>query len=57
MGDFCRLFTEARPMPNAADLASGWENLPNPEQVSNSQGHESRQLSGCFCPLQNQEGD
>lgn len=57
MGDFCGLFTEARPVPNAADLPGGWENFSDPEQISNPQGHESRQLPGCFCPLQNQEGD
>lgn len=57
LGDLCGLLTEARPVPNAADLPGGWEDFPGPEQISNPQGHESRQLPGCFCPLQNQEGD
>lgn len=57
LGDLCRLFTEARPVQDAPDLPSGWENFSGPEQVSKPQGHQSRQLSGGFCPLQNQEGD
>lgn len=57
LGDFCKLPAEARPVPNAPDLPGRWENLSNPEQISKHQGHQPRQLSGCFCPLQNQEGN
>lgn len=57
LGDICWVFAETRPVPNAADFPSGWENISDPEQVSDHQGYEPRQLLGCFCPLQNQKGD
>nr|XP_030720719.1 growth arrest-specific protein 2 isoform X3 [Globicephala melas] len=42
LGNFCRLFVETRPLPDAADLPCGWQDIPHPEQISNPQGHESR---------------
>ncbi|XP_057408028.1 growth arrest-specific protein 2 isoform X2 [Balaenoptera acutorostrata] len=35
LGNFCRVFVETRPLPDAADLPCGWQDIPHPEQISN----------------------
>ena len=35
MGNFCRVFVETRPLPDAADIPCGWQDIPRPEQISN----------------------
>lgn len=35
MGNLCRIFVETWSLPDAADLQSGWQNIPCPEQISN----------------------
>lgn len=57
MGDVRGVFVETRPLPDAADLPCGRQNVPRPEQISNPQGHEPRQLPGGLGQLQGQEGD